>query len=306
MQRVVVRSLILILACGVLGVDLATAWLEPFPALPCGAAVAAADEAPRAAPIDLGDIAAVRRAKPLLIAHRGGVVTASSPECSLAAIRLAAKAGYHLVELDVRSTRDDCPVVFHDRDLARATGQTGLVGDYSLEAITAIRYRNVDETIAPLETALALCRKLGLGVMLDVKVADSPKMLARVAALVREQGLERSTITLNSDPRIAGALAEVSLVHIKARAAVRKPGAPGQPLQGYFWCGLPKDLPRDELPSLQRDGVLILPGINTFRYPAAEHETLAAADIRRLKELGVDGFQIDSAYQHHFGLPKVP
>jgi glycerophosphoryl diester phosphodiesterase len=206
----------------------------------------------------------------------------------------------------VRRRKDDYPVVFHDRDLAKATGQAGTVGDFSLEAITAIRYRNVDETIAPLEKALATCRALGLGVMLDIKEADSPRMLKRVADLVRQQGLERSTITLNSDPRIAGPLAEVSLVSVKSRDAVPRPGRPGRPLQGYFWFGLPKDLPLDDLPRLQREGALILPAINTFRYPAAEHETLAQADIRRLQKLGVDGFQIDSAYQQHFELPKVP
>lgn len=34
--------------------------------------------------IDLTDRAAVRARRPLLIAHRGGVVTANTPECSLA------------------------------------------------------------------------------------------------------------------------------------------------------------------------------------------------------------------------------
>lgn len=306
MRPVLFRSLVLLVAWELFGPDPAAAWVEAFTSLPEGLVVAAEhDTAPRR-PINLGDIEAVRKAKPLLIAHRGGVVTEKSPECSLAAVRLAARAGYHLVELDVRPTKDDEPVVFHDRDLAKATGRKGHVRDFNLAEITTFRYRAIDETIASLDEALAICRDLGLGVMLDVKQADSPLMLKRTADLVRKHHLEQSTITLNSDPRIAGPLAEVSLVHLKSRAVVTKPASPGRPLAGYFWCGIPKDLPWDDVPRLQREGALILPGINTFRYPATEHETLAAADIRRLKELGVDGFQIDSVYQQHFGLPKVP
>ena len=42
--------------------------------------------------INLNDAAQVRERRPLLIAHRGGVITEKSPECSLAAIELAANS----------------------------------------------------------------------------------------------------------------------------------------------------------------------------------------------------------------------
>lgn len=264
----------------------------------------AAAEKPAKPPIDLSDLDAVRAQRPILIAHRGGVVTADSPECSLTAVRRAAEEGYQLVELDVRPTKDDFPVVFHDRNLEKATGRAGTVRDLELAEVRTIRYRAVDESITTLDEALALCKSLGLGVMLDVKDAESAPMLKRAAELVTKHGLERSTITLNSDPRIAGALGSVSLVQIKARDAVKKEGRPGKPLQGYFWLGLPQDFPEDDSARWQREGVLILPAINTFRYPADRHEELAARDIVRLQKLGVDGFQIDSVYQRHFGLPR--
>ncbi len=44
--------------------------------------------------IDLSDANAVRAHRPFLIAHRGGVIAPNAPECSLAAIRLAATHGY--------------------------------------------------------------------------------------------------------------------------------------------------------------------------------------------------------------------
>lgn len=260
----------------------------------------------RGRPINLTSPNSIRSYRPILIAHRGGVVTPSSPECSPSAIRKAADAGYHMVELDVRRTKDDVPIVFHDRDLKRATGQEGRVEDLDLAQLEAIRYQN-GEAIATLDDALKLCRSLGLGVMLDVKNPDSPRMLERAAELVRTHGLERSTIALNSDLRVAAPLASVALVHLKSQAQVKKPDAAtaDRPLAGYFWMGLPKDLP-DDVPRLQREGAIIIPAINTFRYPADRHAELATEDIRRLRELGVDGFQIDSVYQDRFGLPSVP
>jgi len=68
--------------------------------------------------IDLNDTDQVRERRPLLIAHRGGVITERSPECSLAAIELAAESGYSMVELDVQSSLDGVPIVFHDRKSA--------------------------------------------------------------------------------------------------------------------------------------------------------------------------------------------
>ena len=73
--------------------------------------------------IDLNDTAQVRERRPLLIAHRGGVITERSPECSLAAIELAAESGYSMVELDVQSSLDGVPIVFHDRSLLTACGR---------------------------------------------------------------------------------------------------------------------------------------------------------------------------------------
>lgn len=275
--------------------------LSVVPALVAIVAAARAEE-PERAPLDLTNLDAVRAKRPILVAHRGGVVTANSPECSLTAIRLAAKAGYHLVELDVRPSQDEVPVVFHDRMLSKATGKPGTPGDYTAAEITKVRYLQVEETIATLDEAMGLCKSLGLGVMLDVKDAGSALMLKRAADLVRQHQLQRSTITLNSDPRTAAALADVSLVNLKSREKVPRPGLPGRPLHGYFLQELPKDVPIDDLPRLQREGVLVLAAINTFRYPTEGHEKLAAEDIRRLLAAGVDGFQIDSVYQGQFGI----
>lgn len=257
---------------------------------------------PPAEPIDLSNPDAVRARRPILIAHRGGVVTPYSPECSSAAIRKASQDGYDLVELDIRGTKDHVPIVFHDRHLSPATDGTGNVEDLDFDQLADVRYRHVDEKILTLDSALKLCKSLGLGVMLDAKEINSDTMPVKIAELIRAHGMERSTMALNSDPRVVVALADVSLLNLKVHEKKLKSGVSGRPLTGYFWFGLPHDLPESDVTRLQNQGALIIPAINTFRYAADSHLESAQADIRRLQQLGVDGFQIDSIYQENFGL----
>ena len=57
----------------------------------------------------------------------------------------------------------------------------------------------------------------------------------------------------------------------------------------------------DTIPKLQRAGALVIPAINTFRYENDPERAQARRDVKQLNEIGVDGFQIDSAYQDFFG-----
>ena len=75
-----------------------------------------------------------------IIAHRGGVITPGSPECSLAAIRKAAAEGYDAVELDVRASADHVPVVFHDLTLQRMCGRDERVEELPADAVKEIHY----------------------------------------------------------------------------------------------------------------------------------------------------------------------
>jgi len=60
---------------------------------------------------------------PRIIAHRGAGRLA--PENTLAAMRLAASRGLTMVEYDVALSRDEVPIVLHDRDLRRTSNGSG-------------------------------------------------------------------------------------------------------------------------------------------------------------------------------------
>ena len=154
--------------------------------------------------IDINDSADVESRHPLLIAHRGGVVGPGVPECSLAAIRLAAEQVYDMVELDVQQTADGVPVVFHDESLYTACGLNEEVGSLSVDEVTALKYRATDEQVTTLNAALSLCSQLRLGVMLDISASGSESYYSGIAELVEKCGLARATAMIMQDAWLAG------------------------------------------------------------------------------------------------------
>lgn len=86
------------------------------------------------------------------IAHRG-LHSTGVPENSLAAFEAAIEANY-AIELDVRLTRDDVPVVFHDARLRRMTGHAGPVSTILSDELAELRLADTDEPIPRLSEVL--------------------------------------------------------------------------------------------------------------------------------------------------------
>lgn len=70
---------------------------------------------------------------PIILAHRGG--SALAPECSPSAFENAAKLGVHGFEIDLRLTKDEEIIVFHDEYTDRVTDLVGRVADYTLDEL---------------------------------------------------------------------------------------------------------------------------------------------------------------------------
>lgn len=84
-------------------------------------------------PITRWDFAPGSRPLPLVIAHRGDVVNA--PENTLPAFHSALDMGADGIELDVRLTKDERLVVFHDRCLDRTSSGSGPVNHRTLDEV---------------------------------------------------------------------------------------------------------------------------------------------------------------------------
>lgn len=132
-------------------------------------------------------------APPFVIGHRGAAAWA--PENTLASIRTAAALGVRWVEFDVRLSRDGCPVLVHDDDLARTTDGSGPVAGRDLDDLLTLdaggwfapAFRG--EPIPTLEAAIATLADLGLGLNVEIK-PDAPRA-EETAAVVMEVLQER-------------------------------------------------------------------------------------------------------------------
>lgn len=250
--------------------------------------------------VDFRNRQLIERQKLILIAHRGGVITEKTPECSLAAIRLAKQQGYAMVELDVRQSRDGIPIIFHDNNLKKACGIDNRIANMDSKRIVKIKFSQTDQTIITLDRALEKCLSLSLGVMLDVKVMDDEPFFQTVANLIKKYKYEPSTITINTDPALRKCFKGVVMLTVTGDEFNRVQKGETVDLSGKYWFGLPHRIPDDTVNRLHRNGAYVIPAINTFRYPEYNHYELARKDINRLIQAGVEGFQIDSVYKPLF------
>jgi len=99
-------------------------------------------------------------------AHRG-LHGADVPENSLMGARLAIKAGMG-IECDIQRSLDGWPMVFHDWDLERLTGETGAVGARTAAELQALRYTRSEERIATLPDLLELVAGL-VPLLIEIK-----------------------------------------------------------------------------------------------------------------------------------------
>lgn len=77
-----------------------------------------------------------RQRWPLAIAHRGAD---TQRENTLAAFQNAVNIGFGYLELDVRTTADGLPVVFHDETLDRITTGSGYIADLTWDQISQFK-----------------------------------------------------------------------------------------------------------------------------------------------------------------------
>jgi glycerophosphoryl diester phosphodiesterase len=133
----------------------------------------------------------------VVIAHRGEHLR--HHENTLEAIDGAVEAGADFVELDVRRSSDGRYLLMHDASVDRMTDGKGRVVEQSWEQLSKLvvrdtRLTNIPPSRIPLfEEALARCRGR-IHIYLDFKAGDR----AKVAAMIREAGMERGVLVYDS------------------------------------------------------------------------------------------------------------
>jgi len=118
---------------------------------------------------------------PIILAHRGGSLIA--PENSMAAFKKAAELGVHGYEIDIRLTKDEEIIVFHDEYVDRTTDGAGRVADMTLAELKAFdlgyhfindqqeyEYRGKGESVLTLRELFAEFPHM----LINIDMKDSP------------------------------------------------------------------------------------------------------------------------------------
>ena len=212
-----------------------------------------------------------------ILAHRGAGKLA--PENTLAAIRRGCAMGFRAIEIDARLTKDEVPVVIHDRTLERTTDGTGPVAEAAAADIARLdagawfapEYRG--ERVPTLAETIAWCRAQGVWMNLEIKrYADRSARIGEVVARTAAQcygdllrpGGDRAENVVVQAPLLSSFGREALLA---ARAA-----APDLP-RGY----LVDDVPENFAAELEALGCVSL---------HTDHETLTREKARAVKDVG--------------------
>lgn len=111
---------------------------------------------------------------PLIIAHRGA--SRVKTENSAGAIREALDSSADMIEVDLRTTKDEYVILFHDRDTGRLAGTKKVINESTLEELDTLRLKG-GESIITLSEALQIV-KGGKPLNLELKSRGSGRKLA--------------------------------------------------------------------------------------------------------------------------------
>ncbi len=163
----------------------------------------------------------------LNIAHRGA--SAAAPEHSLDAYRLAVAQGAHMLELDLRMTRDRVLVVVHDADLARLTGASVKVAESSLAEL-----RTLAGARAPLPLSEVVAAFPGMRWNFELKEND-PEAARALFAVISEHDLWDRAIVASFRDAVIRSFRELS----KERVATAATGVEAFRFYVCYRTGIP-------------------------------------------------------------------
>ncbi|ETT85744.1 glycerophosphodiester phosphodiesterase [Viridibacillus sp. FSL R5-0477] len=145
--------------------------------------------------------------QPIVLAHRGGSHLA--PEHTMSAFHKAADLGVHGFEIDIRLTKDEEIVVFHDEYVDRTCDGTGRVADLTLEELQLLNfgynfvdldgylpYREDKQSIVTLRSLLEEFPQM----LVNIDMKDAPDtyegglMPSKLWRLIEELGVENRVV----------------------------------------------------------------------------------------------------------------
>lgn len=138
------------------------------------------------------------RAKPLIMAHRGGPEKGYPENCIPTFERCLAQIACPLIEFDVRMSRDSVLALLHDEELSRCTDGQGNVSQTDWAVLQNLRLKDenghtTQYTVPDFASVLAWFQDKAAILILDVKPGVA---LDRMLAMLRRAGLQHQSVLI--------------------------------------------------------------------------------------------------------------
>jgi glycerophosphoryl diester phosphodiesterase len=124
----------------------------------------------------------------LIIAHRGG--TDRYPELTIASSKLSLELGADYVEMDIRFTKENVPVISHDEDALKLFGNPAKINELTAEQFSSLCY--VDDHRLHPHTLQEVLSSGVAPILFHIKEGGEP--LAQILECIREHGYEDKVI----------------------------------------------------------------------------------------------------------------
>ncbi len=231
--------------------------------------------------------------RPVVFAHRGS--SAHAPENTLAAFSLAMQQGADAIELDTMLSADGQPVVIHDENLGRIAGINKEVKQLSLSELKALdagKYFDVSfkgERIPTLNEVFDVCgKKIYINIELKNLSTPTDNLPGKVAALIRQFGLEEFIIFSSFNP--------LALIRIHKLLPEAPVGLLADSGWSGYWArsGIGRLIKYDALhPWLGDVSKNMVTDCHNRGKRVHVYTVNNPVDIRRMVDLGIDGFFTD-------------
>ncbi|MDO5524422.1 MAG: glycerophosphodiester phosphodiesterase family protein [Bacteroidia bacterium] len=231
-----------------------------------------------------------------LIAHRGGVVEAGSPENSREALLKAAQRGYWAVELDTRITKDSVLITHHDRNFKRYYGLNRQVSEMDWAEINSL-VSEAGTNVQKLEDALALCAEKGLNVMIDNKIPGFPQpVFEELLQLLDKYNLRTNALMIGTTESTEYFTGKIRLSCTREQLEQNMLRTDYSP-DNYYYFGNPST---EDAQWAKENDIMIVGVINEWALPKESEDREIEKIIQNLKANDVGYVQLDSKYDSRF------
>ncbi|MBT3322365.1 MAG: glycerophosphodiester phosphodiesterase [Anaerolineae bacterium] len=224
--------------------------------------------------------------KPIIFAHRGA--SADAPENTLAAFELALQQGANAIELDVKLSADNVPVVIHDSTVDRTTDGSGAVANLSLSALKELDAGDGQKIPTLDEVFESLGGKLFINIELTNYSTRDDQLVEKVVEIVKKHNLSQGIIFSSFLPKnlkVAG-----KLLPEVPRGLLAQPNFLGWFMRNILFRIGDFQALHPQLNNCSKRTIENTHGIERQIYAWTINE---AEDMRRVADWGIDGIFTD-------------